>query len=147
MSTARQRGKMLQLQSEETANNEKEARAMPEQILQEVRKDMGKVAILISILAVVLMVTFYFSLQYNMADIDNKVSELYSMKDQVVTMEERLTELEKLPQQTRNIIYGNMLEELSLKASYLSDQLEGHGKAQVKEAQDLLKQAQGSLGK
>ncbi len=145
MSSATQGGKMLQLQSEESAKINKQAASIPEQILQEIRRDMGKVAILISILAVVLMVIFYFSLQHNMSGIDKRVTELSSMEDQVVTMEQRLTELEKLPQQTKNIIYSNMLEEISSKASYLSNQLKGDRKAQVQKAQELLKQARGGL--
>jgi hypothetical protein len=60
-------------------------------------------------------------------------------------MKQRLAQLENLPQQMKNILYSNMLNEMSLKANYLSEQLDGKGKTQITEAQKLLQQAQEGL--
>jgi Tfp pilus assembly protein PilO len=145
MALAAEKGKMLQFQAGDSTDHDKEARSVPEQILKEIRKDMGKVAILISILAVVLMVIFFFSLQHSMTGLDKRVTELSSMKEDVASMKQRLAQLENLPQQMKNILYSNMLNEMSLKANYLSEQLDGKGKTQITEAQKLLQQAQEGL--
>ncbi len=65
------------LQKETKANTKEKA---PEEILKEVKKDMGKVALIISIMAVMLMVVFYFSMKLTVGTMEKKITELYPVK-------------------------------------------------------------------
>lgn len=139
--------KMIKFESREN-----KAGQTPEMIMKEVKKDMGKVAMLISILAVVLMVVFFFSLKQNVAGLEKKVLALYPVKakvevldSSVAKMDKRLVNLEKLPEKTRQIIYANMLEDLSQKASFLSQKLSGEQQAKLLKARRILQQVQKGL--
>ncbi len=113
-----------------------------QQLLEEVKKDMGKVALFVSMMAVVLMVLFYFTLKYTMMKTEAKVN---TMVEKMQVIDKRVAELEKLPQKTRNIIYYNMMEEISDKAKFLSTKLSGDRKKKLLEAQKLIKEAQKGL--
>ncbi len=115
-----------------------------QELLKEMKKDMGKVALFVSAMAVVLMVLFYFTLKYNLMKTQAKVDTMYK---QMSVIDKKVAELEKLPQKTRNIIYYNILEEMSDKANFLSDKLNGERKQKLLEAQRLIKEAQKGLDK
>jgi len=115
-----------------------------QELLKEMKKDMGKVALFVSAMAVVLMVLFYFTLKYNFMKTQAKVDTMYK---QMSVIDKKVAELEKLPQKTRNIIYYNILEEMSDKANFLSDKLNGERKQKLLEAQRLIKEAQQGLDK
>lgn len=140
----------------------------PEQLREEVRKDMGKVALFISALAVVLLVVFYFVLNNNVSNlqasvdnfnaVDEQVSEMGGTIDQMQDrmaeldsevsglssslngVQERMAELENLPQETRNVIYANLLDDISQRAGFLSNQLQGEDQQQLQQALELIRQ-------
>ncbi|MFP4392562.1 MAG: hypothetical protein ACOC43_00420 [Desulfohalobiaceae bacterium] len=140
----------------------------PEQLHEEVRRDMGKVALFISALAVVLMVVFYFVLNNNVSNLQATVRNFTAVDEQVSEMEgtigqmqdsmseldtqvadqdrslsglrERMGELENLPQETRNVIYASLLDDISQQAGFLSNQLQGEEQEQLQQAMELIRQ-------
>ncbi len=114
-------------------------------ILEGVKKDMGKAALIVSLLTLVLVVILYFSLQNNMAGLNQKVSEMTAVTEKVnqldstvSSMDKRLGQLENLPEQTRSLIYTNVLGEMEQKAGYLSGNLQGEQKQKLNKARELL---------
>jgi len=124
----------------------------PEELLKEVKKDMGKVALIISIMCVMLMVVFYFSIKLTVGTIEKKMAELYPVKKQVVILDKtvdnlqsRMAKIEKLPEETKKMIYGDILNEISQKAEYLSQHLKGSEKEKLMEVQRLLRDIETTL--
>ncbi|GAB6162047.1 hypothetical protein JCM12298_12060 [Desulfothermus naphthae] len=124
----------------------------PEELLKEVKKDMGKVALIISIMAVMLMVVFYFSMKLTVGTIEKKMAELYPVKKQVVILDKtvgdlqsRMKKIEKLPEETRKMIYGDILNEISQKTEYLSQHLKGSQRDKLMEVKRILQELETSL--
>ena len=128
---------------------------IPKEVLAATNKDMGKVAIAISLLSVVLLVIFFFGLNQNINGLSKEVQSLSGLKGQVATLEtsmgqmdSRLVELEKLPSKTRNLIIDQHLEEMASKTQYLSGQLEDKAQGEkLLQAQKLLREVQAGLDK
>ncbi len=140
----------------------------PEQLHQEVRRDMGKVALFIAALAVVLMVVFYFVLNHNISVLQNTVAEFNAVDDQVASLgstvndlegtvagldtaleglQARIAGLENLPQETRNMIYASLLDDISQRASFMSEQLQGEDQQQLQQALGLIRQVREGIGR
>ncbi len=137
--------KILRLQQGDSRANRVEK--APEEILREVKRDMGKVALIVSILAVMLMVVFYFSLKLTVGSMEKKVAELYPVKKQVVVLDKtvgelqtRMAKLENLPEQTRKMIFANILDELSQKTQYLSSHMKGAQREKLLRIENMLKE-------
>lgn len=129
-------------------------------------RDMGKVAIFISILSVLLLVIFFFGLNQNITGLNQEVQNLGALRQDVATlgsqlgevrqsvgsvqenvgsMENRLVELEKLPTQTRNLIIMNDLNAMNQRLSHIGSQLSDQQATRLQEAQQLLQQLQAEL--
>lgn len=133
---------VIRLQREQKMEKKEKS---PEELLKEVKKDMGKVALIVSIMAVMLMVVLFFSTKMTVSTIEEKVAELYPVKNQVVVLdkavsglETRMEKIEKLPEETRKMIYGNILSEMSQKVEYLSSHIKGADKEKLIKIQRLL---------
>ncbi len=138
---------VLQKESKSQKNEQR-----PEELLKEVKKDMGKVALIISIMAVMLMVVFYFSIKLTVGTIEKKMAELYPVKKQVVILDKtvgdlqsRMAKIEKLPEETRKMIYGDILNEISQKAEYLSQHLKGSDRDKLMKVQRILRELETTL--
>jgi len=138
---------VLQKESKSQKNEQR-----PEELLKEVKKDMGKVALIISIMCVMLMVVFYFSMKLTVGTIEKKMAELYPVKKQVVILDKtvgdlqsRMAKIEKLPEETRKMIYGDILNEISQKAEYLSQHLKGSDKDKLMKVQRILRELETTL--
>ena len=118
----------------------------PEKILAETRKDMGKVALFVSLLTVVLVVVLYFVVDQNISGLSGQVQEAAALEQEVNALDARVADMENLPAQTRNLILSNDLAEMSQKAEYLSGQLEGEEAAKLEQAGVLLREIQQGLG-
>lgn len=119
----------------------------PEKIMAETRKDMGKVALFVSLITVVLVVVLYFVVDQNISGLSGQVQEAAALEQEVGALDARVTEMENLPAQTRNLILFNDLAEMSQKAEYLSGQLEGEQAAKLEQAGVLLREIQQDLGR
>lgn len=128
---------------------------IPKEVLAATNKDMGKVAIAISLLSVVLLVVFFFGLNQNITGLSKEVQSLGGLKGEVASlktsmfqMDSRLVELEKLPSKTRNLIIDQNLQEMASKTQYLSGQVEDKASGEkLLQVQKLLKEVQAGLVK
>ena len=117
-------------------------------------KDMGKVAIVISILSVLLLVVFYFGMNQNLKGLSAKMdslsglqTEIQAVDSKVSGLEEELSGLKNLPRQTKNMVLANSLHEMAQRASMLSSQVNTEAQsAKMIQAMDLLQQVQVELG-
>ena len=62
-------------------------------LTQEARQGMGKAALIVALLAVVLMVVFFFSLRQNIAALNNQVKGVTGAEEAVQTMENKVATL------------------------------------------------------
>jgi Na+/H+ antiporter NhaC len=131
-------------------------------------KDMGRVAIFISLLAVLLLVVAYFGLNQNIAGLNKEVKALSNLQGQVAglssdvnslkgemtgvkgsvgTLTGKVAELEKLPAQTRGMIIANDLDAMNGKLSYIGSQLDAEQAAKLQQAQQLIEELKATLVK
>ncbi|WP_432736756.1 hypothetical protein [Maridesulfovibrio sp. FT414] len=118
------------------------------------QRDMGKVAIIVSFMATVLLVVFFYGLNQNLSSLTAEVKDLQSVRgevadlnSQMAVVDGRLVELEKLPTKTRHIIMDGILEEMNQKAAYVGAQLSEEEQAKLAKVQELLKDVQSGLQK
>ncbi|WP_320169545.1 hypothetical protein [Maridesulfovibrio sp.] len=118
------------------------------------QKDMGKVAIIISFMAVVLLVVFFYGLNQNLSSLTSEVKDLQSVRGEVADLnaqmavvDGRIVELEKLPLKTKNIIMDGILDEMNQKAAYVGAQLSPEEQAKLAKVQELLRDVQSGLQK
>lgn len=138
--------------------NKSEVEAMGDEIAANVgdtaQRDMGKVAMLISIMVSVLLVVFFYGLNQNLSSLTSEVKDLQSVRGEVADLnaqmevvDGRLVELEKLPLKTRHIIMDGIIEEMNQKAAYVGAQLSEEEQAKLAKVQELLKDVQSGLQK
>lgn len=123
-------------------------------ITDNAHKDMGKIAVIISIMSVVLLVVFFYGLNQNLVNLTSEVKDLQSVRGEVATLnsqmttvDTRLVELEKMPQRTRNIIMDGIIEEMNQKANYIGQQVDEADQAKLAKVQEILKEVQSGLQK
>jgi uncharacterized phage infection (PIP) family protein YhgE len=79
----------------------------PEQIVKEARKDMGKVALIVSVLVLVLMVVFFYSLRQNISSVSDNIvvssEEMAELSDQVAKMQDRMSSLTGVSQDVNGL--------------------------------------------
>lgn len=97
----------------------REAAVAPEESKAKTRKDMSRMALVVSLLAVVLLVVFFFGLNQNMAGISGQVKGVGELKAEVATLNKRVATLEGLPKEVRNLLYFNMVSEMATTASFI----------------------------
>lgn len=135
-------------------------RDLTDEIKAKSQRDMGKIALFMSILALLVMVVLFFGLNQNISGLSQKVDQVAELPDQVATLsdkvdavngatasldsrvtgiESQMDELEKLPQMARRAVLANILNELSQNAEYLS------GRVETPEQAERLRQAAGII--
>ncbi|MFW5498460.1 MULTISPECIES: hypothetical protein [unclassified Maridesulfovibrio] len=135
-------------------NEEKLGEDIASGVGETAQKDMGKVAIIISFMAVVLLVVFFYGLNQNLTSLTAEVKDLQTVRgdvealnSQMAVVDGRLVELEKLPTKTRHIIMDGIIEEMNQKAAYVGAQLSEEEQAKLAKVQELLKDVQSGLQK
>jgi outer membrane murein-binding lipoprotein Lpp len=126
-----------------------EAAPMPETP----RRDMRKIALFASLVAVILLLGFYFNLNQNIKHLTTQVQDLASIKTSVATldtkvgtMESKVADLETLPAKTRAALMSSILDEMSQKTSYMSSQLPSpEQQDKLMKAKELIQQVQTEL--
>jgi uncharacterized protein YoxC len=63
----------------------KERLAQPQKLLEQARKDMGKVALFVSLLAVALVVVFFFGMHQNLVGLEEEFGHSLEQQEQVVS--------------------------------------------------------------
>jgi len=111
--------------------------------LIDTRKDSGKVAIAISLMAIILLVVFYFGFRQNFIELRQKVEALNGLQTRVVTLEQDVDALKTLPEKTRYMVMGTMTQEMANKAAYLTTQAASEEQsAKILQAKKLLEEIQ-----
>lgn len=139
-------------EGEEMQEEQKEVQAerQPAELIDKTGRDIGKVALFVSILSVVLLVVFFFGLNQNLTGLSARVDSLITIKDdvnalgtRVGTVEDRIVALEGLPKKAKQMVMGTMLQEMAQRADYLGSQMETDEQtAKLKQAMELLQQVQ-----
>jgi len=130
-----------------------EPAAEPVPAPQDTRRDMSKIALFASLVAVILLLGFYFNLNQNIRNLTTQVQDLASIKTSVATldtkvgtMESKVADLETLPAKTRAALMSSILEEMSQKTSYMSSQLQSpEQQDKLMKAKELIQQVQTEL--
>lgn len=112
--------------------------------------DLGKVALFVALLAVILMVMLYFSQQQNIAGMSDKLDEVQGVKQELVTVQDQIASLESemetlkdLPKEAKKIIVSGLLNESASKIQYLSTQMETEEQqAKLQEIHKMLEEVQ-----
>jgi len=117
-------------------------------------RDLGKVALFVALLAVVLMIILYFSQQQNIAGLAGKVDEVQGVKQEVAAVKNHVATLEgevvalkeDLPRKARKILISGMLNESANKMEYLIAQVENEEQqAKLAEIRKMLKDVAAGL--
>ncbi len=133
------------------------------------RRDMGKAAVFISILAVLLLAVFFYALNRNIAGLASQVESLSALRAQVTemdgsigaiqgdisgihgdigAMQEKMAILDTVPDMARRTMLRSMLQDLSQRVSFIAEETNTPEQAaKIKAAQVLLDQAQADLAK
>lgn len=91
----------------------------------EVQKDMSKVAMIVSLLAVLLLVIFFFGMNQNIAGLTDEVKALGVLREDVSNLDQRMLKMqEEVPGQMKRMIAHDVVNEMTMKAFYLTDTLE-----------------------
>lgn len=117
------------------------------------RRDMSKMALFASLVAVILLLGFYLHLNQNIKNLTQQVQDLAVIKTAVSsldlkmnTMESKVADLETLPAKTRAALLGSLLDEMSQKTSYMSQQLDSdEQRDKLMKAKELMQQVQTEL--
>jgi len=117
------------------------------------RRDMSKMALFASLVAVILLLGFYFNLNQNIKQLTLQVQDLAAIKTtvstldtKVGTMESKVADLETLPAKTRATLMSSILQEMTQKTSYMSTQLESpEQQEKLMKAKELIQQVQTEL--
>ncbi|MFP4657346.1 MAG: hypothetical protein ACLFMP_01520 [Desulfonatronovibrionaceae bacterium] len=116
-------------------------------------KDMSKVAIVISILSVLLLVVFFFSMNQNLEGLSGKVEEMSGVQDQIQSIDNKVTGFEEeidglrdLPQTTHNLVLAGSLQETAQQISAINSQLNSEEQStKLTQAMELLQEVEGEL--
>lgn len=127
--------------------------AEAEDIKARTERDMGKVAIFVSILSVILLIVFYFGLNQNVTGLTEEVKQVAVIQEQVTGMQGRMGEMEarvqameNLPAKAKKMVMSTMIMEMAQRAAYLSTQVDTEEQAdKLNQAIDLLQQVQTDL--
>jgi predicted PurR-regulated permease PerM len=105
--------------------------------LVETQKDMSKVAMIVSLLAVILLVIFFFGMNKNIAGLTDEVKSLSVLRDDVSNLDQRMVLMQQeMPSQVKRMIAYDLVNEMTMKAAYLGDSLEDE--VLRKQMQDVL---------
>lgn len=137
-----------------TPQKDTEKQHFAQELTATTQKDMGKVGLIIAILAVILASVLFFGLNQNLKGLTEKVTELSALNQdiqnlnaKVGTLESKIATLENLPQKTKNIIIANTLQDMAQKAKFLSSQVQTQEQAtKLLQAQELLREVQVEVG-
>ena len=129
--------------------------AAAEDIKARTERDLGKVAIFVSILSVILLIVFYFGLNQNVTGLTEEVKQVGAIQQEVAGMQGRMGEmearmqtLETLPAKARKMVISTMIMEMAQRAAYLSTQMDTEEQVdKLTQAMDLMQQVQVDLVK
>ncbi|MFH1913102.1 MAG: hypothetical protein ABIK45_02355 [Pseudomonadota bacterium] len=107
----------------------------------ETHRDMSKVAMIVSLLAVLLLVIFFFGMNRNIAGLSDEVKTLGALREDVSNLDQRVVQMQAdIPVQIKRMIAHEMINEMAMKAAYLGEALDSE--SQRSAMQGILKELQ-----
>ncbi|QGY41393.1 hypothetical protein GM415_15105 [Pseudodesulfovibrio cashew] len=133
----------------ETENAEPVETVVPSASTDEAQRDMSKVAMIVSLLAVLLLVIFFFGMNRNIAGLTEEVKSLGVLREDVASLDQRMVKMqEDVPVQMKRLIAHDIVNEMTMKAVYLSDVLQDEAmRAKMQEVLAGLKDIRDGLEK
>ncbi|MFO7728029.1 MAG: hypothetical protein R6X11_06845 [Desulfonatronovibrio sp.] len=126
--------------------------AFPKEEVGGTKKDMATVGIIISVLAVFLLVVFYFAINKNVDELSGKVDlitetrdKLQDMDNSLTQMDQRIADLENMPEVVKSMVLGGMIQEIDQKAGYIGANVNDEQKSKLEQARKLMNQVQEEL--
>jgi len=112
----------------------------------ETTRDMGKAALILSLILVVLLSVFYFTLSDKIGrtgqDMESLRGVLTGLNQNVATLDGRVNMLENIPAKSKQMVIDAMIQEMSQKAAFLSNETADPAqKEKLDKALELLKEA------
>ena len=119
----------------------------PVEAVDKTSRDMGRVALLVAILAVILLAVFFFGINQNISGLSARVDGLSTLKDDVALLGGRVdtveARMEALPVKARKMVVGTMLQEMAQRTAYLGTQMDTEAQNEkLHRAMELLQQVQ-----
>ncbi|EPR30478.1 hypothetical protein dsat_1618 [Alkalidesulfovibrio alkalitolerans DSM 16529] len=111
----------------------------PAEAPEKTSRDMGKVALFVSILAVLLLVVFFFGLNQNLKGL---TAEVQVMSGDVAALK---TTVADMPEQVRKSIVADELFEITSKLGYMRGKVSEEQAARLTEALTILQGIQGQV--
>lgn len=109
----------------ESASTESEQEAVPAQGVMDAQKDMSKIAMIVSLLAVILLVIFFFGMNRNIAGLTDEVKSLGVLRQDVADIDQRIVQMkEEIPSQMKRMIAHDLVNEMTMQAVRLSSTLD-----------------------
>ncbi len=123
--------------------------ALPTQGIADAQKDMSKVAMIVSLLAVVLLVIFFFGMNRNIAGLTDEVKSLGVLREDMANLDQRMVQLKsEVPAEMKRMLTHDLVNEMTMQAVYVSGSLEDEAmKAKMVEVIASLKEVRASLEK
>lgn len=130
-------------------NTDIQSEVSSNQGLADTQKDMSKVAMIVSFLAVILLVIFFFGMNRNIAGLTDEVKSLGVLRQDVSNLDQRMVKMqEEMPSQVKRMIAHDLVNEMAMKAAYLGNTLEGEAdREKMQSVLQTLKEVRGSLEK
>lgn len=141
--------KLEDFKNESSSNEvvEETSAAAPLPGVAEAQKDMSKVSMIVSLLAVLLLVIFFFGMNQNIAGLTDEVKALGILREDVANLDQRVVKIQdEMPAQMKRMLAHDLVNEMTMKAVYLSDTLEDQAlKAKMQEVLKGLKEVRTGL--
>jgi hypothetical protein len=114
----------------------------------ETSRDMGKAALILTVITVVLLSVFYFMLSDQIAgngkDVEALRANLTGVGQNLAALDARVNGLENIPAKSKQMVIGAMIQEMTQKAAFLSrETADPAQKEKLDKALQLLKEASG----
>lgn len=137
----------VKMDSAEDAGVEETPQAAP--AVAEAQKDMSKVSMIVSLLAVLLLVIFFFGMNRNIAGLTDEVKSLGALREDVSSLDQRVVQMKTdMPVQMQRMIAHDIVNEMAMKAFYLTDTLQDEAlRTKMQEVLQGLKEVREGLEK
>lgn len=141
-------------EEEQTASEEEAAAKKPEKLPKSDKgRDMGKAAVFISVLTVLLLLVFFYALNRNVTGLATQVEQLGSLEQRVDQMDGTIADmrnemavLQEVPAIAKRTMLRSMLQDLSQRTDFIAGEAESEEQsAKLQQAKELLEEVQQEL--
>ena len=128
---------------------------LPESSLGGPRRDLGKVALFVSLASMILVVIFFFGLNQNISGLNREVGKVSDMNEKLAdlnvrfaTVEQKMSAIDAVPAEVKRALVTGMLGDLAQRTGRLAGELDSAEQtAKLNQAVQLLQEVQQELSK